>query len=77
MALEDLRYCTVVRRIVGTDEFHAGVFTSRACEGCCQISPWMEDIVRASLVADRDRAQHHLELLARRPETVTRSGKSI
>lgn len=64
MALDDLRYCVQARRIVATDEFHAGVFNSRNCSGCRQISPWMESMVRENLFATLERAKYHLELLS-------------
>lgn len=65
--LEDLRYCTQARRIVGETEFHAGVFHADRCSGCREIPLWMRDIVWNSLKADLARATYHLELLAREP----------
>lgn len=63
MSLDRLRYCAHVKRVVATDEFHAGVFTSGPCSGCEPIPAWMEGMVRADARLAIERAQRHLDLL--------------
>lgn len=63
MALDRLRYCIYMRRVVADDEFHAGAFHSDRCEGCIVIEDWMESMVRADIDARAERATYHLSLL--------------
>lgn len=71
MPLDRLRYCIKVRRIVATDEFHAGAFTSNACGGCEPIPTWMYGIVQVELHEIITRSERQLQLLE---ETGERDG---
>lgn len=56
MALDDLRFCHHVRRVVRADAFHAGVFHSDRCSGCEPIAPELEDDLIRDLEAQIQRA---------------------
>lgn len=60
MALEDLRFCHHVKRVVMDDELHAGVFHSDRCSGCKPIAPELEDDLIRELEAQIQRATHLL-----------------